>query len=492
MPRWVVLLATTACLYISGCKSGQSPDSKNIILISLDTVRADRLGAWGNTRSLTPNLDRFAAESVVFDQAFSQSNETLYSHASLFTSRYPSELSPLDAGFSVPKDVPLLAEVLANYGFQTAGFVAGGHMASRFGLSRGFGVYDDTADWGSLLQTGKSALTFIDKRDSQAPLFLFVHGYDAHDRYLKPTPFGYAFADPNYSGIGGDIVRWRSAVMGIADGIFPRAGEPLIHLTQSRTRFEYGRGLGQMARNARPLLAEDDQHIADVYDGAIAYADMAFGLFMAGLSERGLLESSTIVVFSDHGEGLGEQGVYSHRLLLDDSTLHVPLMIRPAGGTTGHREPGLVELIDVLPTILAWAGAQLPAGARGHSLAQMVRADAPLNAESPASGAEGSFANGRKAAFSESGLRMVSGRGPTTRVTCEGISVDNPLLAGLIAGLPIGGVSLRYSGDAEGAPAVRDAMVAWRHDLILPRVDPGRSSTLDAQMREHGYWPATP
>lgn len=474
-------------LAVTACKPGSAIRSNTVILISLDTLRADRLGAWGNTRSLTPNLDRFAAESVVFDQAFSQSNETLYSHASLFTSRYPSELSPLETGFAVPTSTPLLAEILHNYGVQTAGFVAGGHMASRFGLSRGFDVYDDTADWGSLVQTGKSALKFVDERDSTAPLFLFVHGYDSHDRYLKPTPFGYAFADPNYSGVGADIVRFRNAAMGIADHVFPYAGEPLIHLTQSRTRFEYGRGLGQMAPNARPLFDTDDQHVADVYDGAVAYADMAFGLFMAGLSERGLLESSTIIVLSDHGEGLGERGVFSHRLLLDDSTLHVPLMIRPPGGTEGRREPGLVELIDVLPTILAWTGAQLPTGARGSSLAELV------DQGPPAEPVDGEPAGpGRKAAFSESALRMVSGRGIATRVTCEGVSVENPMLGGLIAGLPLGGVSLRVSGDETGAPAVRDAMAEWRRGLDLPRTQRGKSTILDAQMRERGYWPATP
>lgn len=472
---------------LAACTPVASVDSNTIILVTLDTVRADRLGAWGNDRSLTPNLDRFASQSVVFDQAFSQSNETLYSHASLFTSRYPSELSALDGGFTVPAEIPLVAEVLHNYGVQTAGFVAGGHLSTRFGLSRGFDTYDDTADWGSLLQTGKSALRFLDERDASTPLFLFVHGYDAHDRYLKPTPFGYAFADPNYAGIGANIARWRSATMGIAAGIFPRAGEPLIQLTQTRTRFEYGRGLEKTAPNARPLADADVKHIADVYDGAIAYADMAFGVFMAGLSERGLLDSATIIVLSDHGEGLGERGVFSHRLLLDDTTLHVPLMIRPAGGTSGRRIPDIVELIDVAPTLFAWTNAQPPAGARGQSLAHFVDGAAtgtPSEAAPPKTP--------RNAAFSEAALRTVSGRGPATRVTFEGVSVENPMLGRLMAALPLDGASLRVSGDQSSAPAVRDAMVAWRQELVLPALESGRSAALDAEMRERGYWSTTP
>lgn len=461
-------------LALGGCHTA---GHGGIVVLSLDTLRADRLGAWGNPRGLTPNLDRFAAESVIFDQAYAQANETLFSHSSLFTSRYASELAPLDGAFRIPRGVPTLAEVLGAYGYDTAAVVAGGHLARAYGLDRGFTVYDDASSWGSLRETAPKALRWLDTRADDAPFFLFVHGYDTHDRYLKPTPFGYAFADPGYEGAGAAVARTPGGTMVIADGRVPAGPEPLMMLTQSRPRFENGAGITQLAPDAAVLDDADVQHLTDVYDGAVAYADAAFGTFIAGLDARGLLDEVTIVVLSDHGEALGEEGVFHHRLVLNDQTLHVPLIVRPPGGTTGRRVSALVELTDVMPTLLEVAGAQPPVDIRGHSLLAAVR---------------GGAAPGRTTAFSEGALRLLSVRGTRTRLSIEGLSPGNPYGAALLAAFPLDGVSFRVSGDPTAAPALRSALVAWREGM--PRVDAAARvpSATTAEMRKHGYWDVTP
>ena len=163
----------------------------SVVVVSLDTLRADRLGCYGDERGLTPNLDRFAAEALLFENAFSQSNNTVQSHASLFTSRYPSELCRLGPAYRLGAgSPPTLAEVLSAYGYQAGAFVAGGHLDPSFGLDAGFQEYAAPAQWGSLYHTWPLALKWLDRVDPARPTFLFLHGYDTHARYVKPTPFG--------------------------------------------------------------------------------------------------------------------------------------------------------------------------------------------------------------------------------------------------------------------------------------------------------------
>lgn len=447
-----------------------APPPPGIVIVSIDTLRADRLGAWGNSRGLTPNLDHLAAESIVFERAFAQANETLYSHASLFTSRYPSELGPLTSQFTIPSATPTLAGVLHAYGWQTAAFVAGGHLGKDYGFDRGFDSYDDSADWGSLRDTVPPALRWIDDH-ADKPFFTFVHGYDTHDRYVKPTPFGYAFADPAYAGAAAALVQATLGTSQVVSGVRVPLSSSLQLLARSRPRFEGGRGIEATAGALR-LTDTDTRHIRDVYDGAVAYADFQFGALMAGLERQGLLDTTTILVLSDHGEGLGEDGTFNHRFHLTDETLHVPLLLRPAGGTEPRRVTDLVELTDVLPTILALAGALPPAGIRGRSLL----GQAPPRTE----------------VFSESALRQVSVRGAGTRLVVEGLTPGNPLLPGLLATLPLDGVALRVSGDPAAAPSLRDALVAWRTQTNAHLGAPGPARSTTEAIQRHGYWEATP
>ena len=430
-------------LVLVGCATNEAP--KGIILVSLDTLRADRLGAYGSTRGLTPNLDRFAAEGVVFDQGYAQSNETLYSHASLFTGQYPSRLGVLDGGFRLPAKATTLAGAFRGASWQTAAFVAGGHLAAPFGLGGGFDVYNDASSFGSIRETADLALRWLDETASQeAPFFLFVHGYDTHDRYLKPTPFGYAAADPAEQGVGATVARTVGAASNIVDGYASDRIDLIEILSQARPRFERGRGIAEVDPEARKLAAEDVQHLAATYDGAVAWADACFGLFMAGLRERGLLDEVLIVVVSDHGEELGEQGVFNHRTSMSDATAHVPLLVRlPGGANGGRRVTGLVELIDVAPTLLDLAG--------------VGSLDSP--GQSLRGALEGGTWTGRSSAITEGALRMLSVRGPAARLSVEGLRLENPFLPAMIAVAPIDGVTVTLTGDVGEGPALREALV---------------------------------
>lgn len=419
-----------------------------ILVMSLDTLRADRLGAYGNTAQLTPNLDHFAKESIVFEQAYSQANETLYSHAALFTGQYPSTLAPLDAQFRLPEGTATLASTFHDAGWETAAFVAGGHLSAPFGLNRGFDVYEDASNWGSLRDTTPKALHWLDTRGSDRPFLLFVHGYDTHDRYLKPTPFGYAFTDPAQEGLGPQLAREIGSVSQIVDGVYEKSVDNIAFLAVNQPRFAHGKGIRERDPDAQALTDADKAHIAATYDGAVAWMDACFGLFMAGLEQRGLLERLTIVILSDHGEELGEEGAYHHRYGLNDATTHVPLMIRlPGGASGGRRIAGLTGLIDVAPTLVAQAGLRGLQQGAGQSLSAVLA---------------GGSDTGRSVVISEGALRLLSARGPSARLIWEGFSVQNPLAQAALAVAPVDGRGLSLIGEQAELPTLRQALIDFR------------------------------
>jgi hypothetical protein len=202
-----------------------------------------------------------------------------------------------------------------------------------------------------------------------------------------------------------------------------------------------------------------------------------FGRLMVGLDERGLLDRAIVVVLSDHGEELGERGAFNHRFSMQDEVLHVPLMVRlPGGEEGGRRVKGLVELVDVMPTLLEAARAALPAGARGRSLLRALR---------------GADLEPRAGAFSQGALRMVSLRTVHGRLTFTGAAPDAPWLADLVAATGLDGDAFEASGGMEAldASTARDALasacraLAPSHDTeALP--DAG----IRQELERHGYW----
>ncbi len=289
----------------------------NVLLITIDTLRADRLGCYGYVGAGTPNLDRLAAEGVRFADAYAQVPLTLPSHCSIMTGMYPSDhLVHNNGTYSLGRDLPTLAGLLKARGYGTAAFVASFTLDSRFGLARGFDLYDDN------VQGGEALKSFRSERDAGAVLaalapwlegnrgerfFGWAHFYDPHLPYAPPPPF-----DVEYRG--------------------------------------------------------------RKYDGEIAYVDHIIGKLLELLKGKGLLDRTLIVVAGDHGEALGEKKEIDHGLFLYDGTLKVPLIVRlgkdlPAGLVV----PSRVRLIDIMPTVLDILGMPVPHGVRGTSLLPYVR-----------------------------------------------------------------------------------------------------------------------
>jgi arylsulfatase A-like enzyme len=474
----------TLALLAGLCACSQRPPPAGIILVSFDTLRADRLAAYGGRPEVTPNLGRFAGEAVVFEEAWATAPETLFSHASLLTGQMPSALGPVDYNFILPPGLPTLPELLSLYNYRSAAFVSGGHMDASFGLGRGFGEWTTAAEWGSLWHSGPAALSWLDQHMEQAPeqpFLLLVHGYDCHHRYLKPDPWGHRFVDGAGSPLGEQIARSPHGTQTVVDGR-SWSGLPfdrLFDLGALRPRDPAARAAlaaRAEAEGAASLQEADHQHLSAIYDGAASYADANFGLFMAGLQERGLLQTSTIVVFSDHGEELGEQGLYNHRLHLSEPALRVPLMLRLPGGQGARRVAGIVQLTDVLPTLLELVGGEAPAGIEGRSLLPALRGE-PWTP--------------REVAVSEGVFRMTSITGPQGGLTFSGVAAHSPYAAGLMRMAPLDGPAFQpWEGTSPaGAEELRQRLIAWE-EAHPAQGGPGQAASAEQLriLREKGYW----
>lgn len=468
---------------LAGCSSASSQSTvPSVLMISLDTFRADRLASLGNPDGLTPNLDAFAAESVVFDQAYAQSDLTSMSHASLFTSRYPSELGPVYPDFRLG-DVPTLASILSVYGYVTAAFTAGGHMAHGTGLDRGFSTFEATKGLGSFWSTVPAALKWLDHRSADAPFFLFVHSYDTHMPYLKPPPYGLGWTDRHYQGSATAALKSPVGTALIFDHTVFQSTKMIGFLeahSRPRTWDAVARAkIAEQASNpelqAAPFGEADAAQVVGAYNGAAAYADAWFGYLMDGLKSRGLYDRLTIVVLSDHGEALGEEGRFGHGDSLDDRILHVPLIVHGPGYAPRH-VPALVGLVDVLPTLLEAAGAKGPAGMVGHSLLPWLK-----GADGPA----------REYLFAEGTTRMISVRSPKGRLTFSGISADSAYATALLRDTPLDSPAFVEATTAppEEREALRQQLLSWRSSIVSDAHGQATMSPEQVEhMRNHGYW----
>ena len=371
----------------------------------------------------------------------------------------------------------------SDLGWSTAAFVAGGDLSPELGVGKGFGLWTSVRDFGSLYHTAPAALSWLDEHGDDGPFLLFVHGYDAHTPYLKPAPFGYAMADMSWRGPGQDAVH-MSTETAIDGWLHPDFGS-FISVMEDEPRPRSAHARARLAEEAaspgrtpaRKLADADLQLIRDVYDGGVAYADLQFGLLMVGLAERGWLDRATIVVFSDHGEQLGEDGIFNHCCGVGDEESHVVLMVRPPGGVKGRREDGIVELVDVMPTLLELAGATPPAGIHGRSFAAALRGEAWT---------------GRDVAWTQGGpaMRQLGARTATGRLIWSGVPSSSPFAAPMLAAASLPGPGFTSDLPAADQDKLRAAMVAFLPTLALPptRAATPLSPALEAALREHGYW----
>lgn len=298
-----------------GQKKGAS--SLSMILITVDTLRADRLGCYGYRRIKTPHMDALAREGVLFEKAFTPVPTTLPAHGSLFMGNYPTTTGLKSNGtFALEESAITLAELLKGKGYTTAAFISSYVLDSRFGLDQGFDVYDDDLVTGvkdqSLMHKERRAETVTHaalqwlSKEKKDPFFLWIHYYDPHTAYDPPQPY-------------------------------------------------------------------KDVYTHCLYDGEIAYTDSWIGVLIKKLKEMKLYDHTLLVLTGDHGEALGDHGEDTHGIFLYDATLHVPLIFRHPGLLPQNKRIGsLVRLIDIAPTLLDFSGQKIPNIMQGVSLRPLI------------------------------------------------------------------------------------------------------------------------
>jgi arylsulfatase A-like enzyme len=326
MRRLILLLP--AVLVLASC--GRSAPRPNVLLITIDTLRADRLGCYGYARPTSPHIDRLAKQGALFERLYTTLPRTTQSVATILTGRYPkshgarglfSRLSPANL---------TLAEILKDRGYDTAAFVSNLFLRSGQGFEQGFDRYDNPPerwDGDSAGPVSAGALAWLRGRTGRAPFFLWVHYLDPHWIYKPHPPFDRVF-DPGFAGpftLYDDLEAGR--------------------LTKGQVIFD------------NRLGPREVEHVTALYDGEIAQVDAAVGDLLA-YAARPELQPLLIVLTSDHGESLGEHGYhFAHGEYLYQPTLHVPLLLSfPGRIPAGLRVDALAENVDIAPTVVSLLG----------------------------------------------------------------------------------------------------------------------------------------
>jgi arylsulfatase A-like enzyme len=323
--------------YFSHVSPAHAKTPHGIILISLDTLRADHLGSYGYHRNTSPSIDAFAKKNIVFDQAVVQSPWTLPSHMSIMTSLYPTFHGVRKYDNYLADEQITLAELLKEGGYQTAAFTDGGFVSVKFGFKQGFDTYEDKQV--GIANTLPRVRKWLEANHSR-PFFLFIHCYDIHGPYNPPPPYNTIFHDFTYTGT-----------------LVP-SNETLKAANEDKLM----------------ISTEDLRHFMAFYDGGIRYTDEKIGEFLSYLKDVGLYDQSLIIITSDHGEEFKEHNSLGHTQLYYRPNLHVPLIMHiPNYPPKEVRIRDLVQSIDLLPTILDVAGLPAHPKAQGSSLLPLIK-----------------------------------------------------------------------------------------------------------------------
>ena len=354
IPAWILLQ-----LGCAGSDEVPSPP-RHVLIVSIDTLRADFLGCYGNPTVRTPRLDALAASGLLFETHVSSAPTTLASHTSLMTGRWPHTHGVPRNGFVVPDANVTLAEVLRDAGWRTAGFIGGFPLHPRFGFAQGFEHFDaefppgepglqGTAHTRRADRVTDAVLAWLDDHPvgPDERILLFVHYFDPHAPYGAPEPYRDLYRDDDLSirGTMRDVKRVQQALR----------RDP----AEARTASDALRAL---------------------YAGEVTYTDQRVGLLFDGLKSRGLWDELLVVVTSDHGETMHEhpaREAWGHGVEVYDTTVHTPLLLRlPGDEAAGRRLDALVSNIDVMPTLLDRLGLPIPEGVEGRSFAPLLTGDA--------------------------------------------------------------------------------------------------------------------
>lgn len=352
------LLLCTLCL-TAGCGGRPVAEGPNVFILLIDTLRADHLGCYGYDRNTSPEIDRIAAEGIIFRNAYAPSSWTLPSTASMLTSLYPQEHGAIDTTKGISTKVVTLAQRMSRAGYDTASFSANYCLVTaERGFDRGVDnfqlfVKEESAvpaevlnrslrlpeEFGEIVAVGaetlnSAALKWLDGRaDTSRPVFVYIHYMDPHSPYEPPAPFDTAF-DSTYTGTVDSYAMFGA-----------------IH----RREFE--------------PTDRDWEHVIALYDGEIAYADSRIGSFIDELDGRGLLDDAMVIVTADHGEELSDHGSIGHGPTLYQEIVRVPLIIwQKQFERPGATVDSFASLVDIVPTVLSVCGIKNRGTIRGRQL----------------------------------------------------------------------------------------------------------------------------
>jgi arylsulfatase len=321
----------------------------NIIMVIVDAVRSDHLSSYGYARQTSPNLDTwFGSQGARFDHSLSTTVWTYPSNAAILSGRSPSNTGTISwYSNALPGDVTLLSQYLQTAGYYTAGFVTTGFLRETRGFNRGFDYYDDSLTYnhpssyrGVAEELNDLATAWLDNWSAYTqPLFLLLYYFDPHTWYYAPPPYDTMY-DPDYAG-------------------------PL-------TAEVYADAQEVVAGNIIPT-PEDIEHLKAIYDGEITYFDDYLHQMMSYLDNKQLLDNSLVLLTADHGDSFGEHGKWNHGGGLYHEELRVPLYMRyPGVIPAGHVVTDPVQGIDLVPSVLDWAGLSIPAEIEGISLRSLA------------------------------------------------------------------------------------------------------------------------
>jgi arylsulfatase A-like enzyme len=352
---WLACTSLALALIAFGCRANQTavpePEPpKNILIVMVDTLRADHMSLYGYERATTPFIDKFAADAVVFEHARSQANCTFPSVNSLLTSRYPGIFIRQEEGqLGIPEDTPSIAEILKAQGYHTTA-VSASHIVRATptqynpngGFDRGFDSFVEGCRW--LHGACVNRHVFDELDITEEPFFLYIHYMEPHELYQPPK-------------------RWEKRFAGNYDGHdFIATGDP--------------NPIAEMLYDDGPELDitnRDIQHLVDLYDDEIRYFDGVFRRLVRNLEERGLLDRTLIVFAADHGEEFMEHGHVKHCRGLWNTLTHVPLIFHFPDIDGGRRISTAVQNLDIVPTVLDYLGIESDEfGLEGVSLRPLI------------------------------------------------------------------------------------------------------------------------
>jgi choline-sulfatase len=354
---WAVPLALLVGTSLHSCggppeEKPPTGDEELVVIVIVDTLRRDALGCYGQPDARTPNIDGLAAEGVRFDQAISASGWTLPSVSSLLTGTWPSmhkALGKRSRLTPITDDLPVAAEVYAEAGYSTLGFVNAAFLSPLLGLGRGFEVFDHQHAYNQEIrradETVDDALTAVSERPAD-DIFLLVHLFDVHLDYDPPDGYVAPFV--------GD------------------RREPAPPLSM--------RECIQLQQDDETSPTEVDlEYIRGLYQGELAFVDLAIGRLVDGLKELGRWDKTTLVLTSDHGEEFWEHGGFEHGHTLYNELVHIPLIVRTPSSGAGptHVVDRLVRTIDIMPTLFELSGIDYAPSFEGKSLTGDLQGETP-------------------------------------------------------------------------------------------------------------------